>query len=171
MSKNAGKRSLRYDVRDETEQSIKDLNIDRANFREVPKNEWESVVKRFYYTFIDYERFPLKSFDSLGYLWLKFREGLHYTGHIQNGVNTKVWKEFVGKIDVLIPKENRPREYYYINDCGWVYEGRLHEIIQVIGDCTARIEDFYILPKRERFDWVVCYCGDGDSMGIYLREQ
>lgn len=167
MSKSNEKRSLRYEVRDEAEQSIKDLNIDRANFREVPKNAWENVIKRFYYTFIDYENYPK---IHLEYLWLHFREDLRYTGHIQNGVHTSDWTEFVGRIDELVPKENRPSEYYYINDCGWVYEGRLPEIMQVIEDCSARIEDFYILPKRERFDWVVCYCGDGDSMGIYLRD-
>lgn len=130
MPKSSIERSLRYEVRDEAEQSIKDLCIDRANFH----------------------------------------EGLRYTGHIQNGVDTADWTEFVSNIDKLVPKENRPNEYYYINDCGWVYEGKLPEIMRVIGDCSARIEDFYILPKRERFDWVVCYCGDGDSMGIYLRE-
>ncbi|MDE6726687.1 MAG: hypothetical protein K2J80_01970, partial [Oscillospiraceae bacterium] len=159
-------RSLRYDVRNEAEQSIKDLHIDRTNFHEAPKNEWEGVIKRFYYTFIDYEHYPK---IHLEYLWLHFRPELHYTGHIQNGIHTADWTEFVGKIDELIPKENRPNEYYYINDYGWVYEGKLPEIIQILGDCSAMIEDFYILPKREKFDWVVCYCGDGDSMGIYLR--
>ncbi len=158
---------FRYEVRNEAEQSIKDLHIDRASFHESPKNEWERVIKRFYYTFIDYENHPK---IHLEYLWLHFREALRYTKHIQNGVDTPDWTEFVGKIDELIPKENRPAEYYYINDQGWVYEGKLPEIIAVLGDCSGRVEDFYILPKRERFDWVVCYCGDGDSMGIYLRE-
>ena len=159
-------RRFRYMVRNEAEQSIKDLNIDRANFHEAPKSEWESVIKRFYYTFIDYEKFPKV---HLEYLWLHFRDELTYTGHIQNGIHTVDWTEFVGKIDELIPKSNRPAKYYYINDCGWVYEGKLPEIIKILGDCSGMVEDFYILPKREKFDWVVCYCGDGDSMGIYLR--
>lgn len=160
-------RGFRYEVRNETEQSIKDLRIDRKNFRETPKNEWERVIKRFYYTFIDYEKYPK---IHLEYLWLHFRPELRYEGHIQYGVHTADWTAFVKKIDELIPKENRPAEYYYINDWGWVYEGRLPEIIRILGDCSAKIEDFYILPKREKFDWVVCYCDDGDSMGIYLRE-
>ena len=159
-------RRFRYMVRNEAEQSIKDLNIDRADFHEAPKTEWKSVIKRFYYTFIDYKKYPKIHLD---YLWLHFRDELTYTGHIQNGINTGDWIEFVEKIDVLIPKENRPAEYYYINDCGWVYEGKLPEIIKILGDCSGMVEDFYILPKREKFDWVVCYCGDGDSMGIYLR--
>lgn len=159
-------RIVRYMVRNEAEQSVKDLNIDRANFHEAPKNEWERIIKRFYYTFIDYEHYPK---IHLEFLWLHFREDLHYTGHIQNGIDTADWTEFVGKIDEIIPKENRPAEYYYINDYGWVYEGKLPEIIHVLEDCTSLIEDFYILPKRERFDWAVCYCEDGDSMGIYLR--
>lgn len=167
MSKySSEERRFRYEVRNEAEQSIKDLNIDRANFREAPKTEWERVIKRFYYTFIDYESSPK---IHLEYLWLKFRPELKYIGSIQHGYHVDDWSEFVGRIDELIPKENRPAEYYYINDCGWVYEGKLPEIIRILGDCTGMVEDFYILPKRERFDWVVCYCDDGDSMGIYLR--
>ena len=156
----------RYMVRTEAEQSIKDLNIDRANFREVSKTEWERIIKQFYYTFIDHEHNPK---IQLGYVWLKFREGLHYAGRIQYGFDITDWEEFVGKIDELIPKKNRPAEYYYINDSGWVYEGKLSEIIRVLGDCSGLVEDFYILPKRERFDWVVCYCGDGDCMSIIKR--
>lgn len=156
-------RRIRYETRNEAEQSIKDLHIDRANFREVPKGDWEKVIKRFYYTFIDYVHYPK---IHLHYLWLHFRSDLHYTGHIQNGIHTADWTEFVAEIENIIPKENRPREYYYINDSGWVYEGKLPEIIQVLGDCSGLVEDFYILPKRDRFDWVVCYCGDGDCMSI-----
>ena len=166
MSRYYDERRFRYEVRNEAEQSIKDLNIDRANFHEAPKTEWERVIKRFYYTFIDYKKYPKIHLD---YLWLHFRDELTYTRHIQNGYNTDDWTEFVCKINELIPKENRPAEYYYINDCGWVYEGKLPEIIKILGDCTGMVEDFYILPKHERFDWVVCYCGDGGSMGIYLR--
>lgn len=159
-------RRFRYEVRNEAEQSVKDLNIDRASFHEAPKIEWERVIKRFYYTFIDYQKYPK---IRLNYLWLHFRSELTYTGHIQNGIHTASWTEFVGKLDELIPKSDRPAEYYYINDCGWVYEGKLPEIIKILGDCSSMVEDFYILPKREKFDWVVCYCGDGDSMGIYLK--
>lgn len=77
-------RRFRYEVRNEAEQSVKDLNIDRATFHEAPKNEWERVIKRFYYTFIDYEKHPK---IHMHYLWLHFRENLIYTGHIQNGVH------------------------------------------------------------------------------------
>lgn len=156
---------FRYEVRNEAEQSIKDLNIDRANFHEAPKTEWERIIKRFYYTFMDRE---YNQEIQLAYLWLKFREGLHYTERIQYGFDITDWTEFVGKLDELIPKENRPAEYYYINDGGWVYEGKLPEIISVLGDCGL-VGDFYILPKREKFDWVVCYCEDGDCMSMIRR--
>ena len=134
-------RRYRYVVRNEAEQSVKDLNIDRANFHEAPKTEWERIIKRFYYTFIDHEHNPK---IQLAYVWLKFREELHYMERIQYGVDTKDWEEFVGKLDELIPKKNRPAEFYYINDSGWVYEGKLSEIIRVLGDCSGLVEDFYI---------------------------
>lgn len=159
-------RRYRYDLRNEAEQSIKDLHIDRANFHEVGKLDYERIIKQFYYTFIDYEHYPE---IHLNYLWLHFREDLTYSGHLQNGFGAKDWVEFIGKIDEIIPQDNRPAEFYYINDCGWVYEGKLPEIMRVLEDCSNLVEDFYILPKRERFDWVLCYCGDGDSIGIYTR--
>lgn len=159
-------RQYRYDLRNEAEQSIKDLNIDRANFHEVGKLDYERIIKQFYYTFIDYEHYPQ---IHLSYLWLHFREDLTYSKHSQNGFGSNDWTEFVGQIDEIIPKENRPAEFYYINDSGWVYEGKLPEIMRVLEDCSNLVEDFYILPKREKFDWVLCYCGDGDSMGIYTR--
>ena len=157
-------RRYRYEVRNEAEQSIKDLHIDRANFHEVGKLDYEKIIKQFYYTFIDHEHYPQ---IHLSYLWLHFREDLTYSGHLQNGIGANNWVEFVGKIDEIIPRENRPAEYYYINDSGWVYEGKLTEIMRVLEDCSNMVEDFYILPKREKFDWVLCYCGDGDSMGLY----
>ena len=156
----------RYELRNETEQSIKDLNIDRANFHEVGKLDYEKIIKRFYYTFIDYEHYPE---IHLSYLWLHFRDGLTHSGYVQNGIHTKDWIEFIRRIDEIIPQENRPAEFYYMNDSGWVYEGKLPEIIRVLEDVSNLVEDFYILPKREKFDWVLCYCGDGDSMSLYSR--
>lgn len=163
-------RQYRYEVRDEAEQSIKDLNIDRANFHEVGKLDYERIIKQFYYTFIDYEHHP----DiHLHYLWLHFRGDLKQSElvrYLGNGVDARGWINFVRKIDEIIPRENRPDEFYYINDSGWVYEGRLPEIIRILEDISGLVEDFYILPKREKFDWVLCYCGDGDCMSLYYRE-
>lgn len=162
-------KDFRYTVRDETEQSIKDLGIDRANFHEVGKLDYERVIKQFYYTFIDYKNHP----DiHLHYVWLHFRKGLEHKFCAQHGYHVNDWCKFIHMIDSeIIPKENRPAEYYLINDCAWVYEGKLPEILRVLED-AGMLEDFYILPKREKFDWVVCYCGDGDSLVIWkVREN
>ena len=159
-------RRYRYELRNETEQSVKDLNIDRANFHEVGKLDYEKIIKQFYYTFIDHEHYPE---IHLSYLWLHFRGELKHSDHVQNGYHIKDWIEFIRKIDDIIPKENRPAEFYYMNDSGWVYEGKLPEIMRVLEDVSNLVEDFYILPKREKFDWVLCYCGDGDSMSLYSR--
>lgn len=160
-------KDFRYMVRDETEQSIKDLGIDRANFHEVGKLDYERVIKQFYYTFIDYENHPN---IHLHYVWLHFRKDLDYKLGAQHGFDVTDWCEFIQTINNLIPKENRPAEYFVINDCGWVYEGKLPEILRILED-VVMAEDFYILPKREKFDWVVCYCEDGDSLVMYYNRK
>ncbi len=161
-------KDFRYIVRDETEQSIKDLGIDRANFHEVGKLDYERIIKQFYYTFIDYKNHPT---IHLHYVWLHFREDLEHRLCAQQGIDVEDWHEFFQMIDSdIIPKENRPAEYWLINDCSWVYEGKLPEILRVLED-VVMAEDFYILPKREKFDWVVCYCGDGDSLVIYYNRK
>ena len=158
-------RKIRYELRDETEQSIKDLNINRDNFHEVSKLEYEDVIRRFYYTFCDYENHPE---IHLNYLWLHFRAELHNSKSIWN--RNMSWAEFISKIDEMIP-QNRPGEFYFMNSFGWVYEGKLSEIIQVLEDASGLLEDFYILPKKSQFAWVLCYCDDGDCMTLYSKEN
>lgn len=162
-------RKARYELRNETEQSIKSLGIDRANFHEVGKLEYKQVIKRFYYTFFDYKNRPNVPYEQLDYLWLNFREDLQHSKSIPYGFGNNDWTGFIARIDEIIPAENRPAEFYMINDCGWVYEGKLPEIIRVLENCSVLLEDFYILPKQERFDWTLCYCGDGDCMVLYTR--
>lgn len=158
-------REFRYSLRDETEQSVKDLRINRENFHEVSKLEYEGVIKRFYYTFCDYANRPEICLDML---CLRFRPELHRSKPVPN--RDMNWIEFIAKIDEIIP-EDRPDEFYFMNSFGWVYEGKLPEIMRVLEDASNLLEDFYILPKKARFAWVLCYCGDGDCMVLYTKEN
>lgn len=48
---------LKYWIRDEIEEIIKE-NIDRKQLGEYSKFKYEDVIKRFYYTYMDYEKYP-----------------------------------------------------------------------------------------------------------------
>ena len=49
---------FRYEKRNEIENIIKENNIDRDIFREVGKLDYEKVIKRLYYTFCNYQKYP-----------------------------------------------------------------------------------------------------------------
>ena len=54
---------------------------------------------------------------------------------------------------------------YMILSQGWVYEGYLKEILDVLGETDVLLEDFYIVSPV--FDWMVAYCEDGESAALY----
>ena len=45
-----------YRIRNEIENTIKEENIDRSKFHEVSKFSYESILRKFYYTFFDYDK-------------------------------------------------------------------------------------------------------------------
>ena len=87
---------FKYWIRDEIEEIIKEENIDRKRFGEYSKFKYEDVVKRFYYTFMDYEMFPKV---EMSYCWLKFRNSLQKENDIY--VNGE-WKYFLYQVGMLI---------------------------------------------------------------------
>ncbi len=153
---------LRDEIRQEIETIIKQENIDRNNFKETSKFEYQKVIHKFYYTFYDYKkcyRNPKPDSDiDLSYFWLHFREELKHSKSIICGD----WDKIIESIDTLIPQTCD--FYYLILDYGWVYEGKLKKIKKVLANTDFRLQDFYILPKRNKFNWVVCYCEDGDCL-------
>ena len=48
---------------------------------------------------------------------------------------------------------------------GWVYEGYIKEILDVLGETDGLLEDFYIVSPE--FDWMIAYCDDGESAALY----
>lgn len=154
-------RKVRYEARNEIEQIIKDGNIDRKNFKETAKNEYEKVIRKFYFTFCDHQNHPG---IHLNYVWLGLRKELMSDKPVRCGN----WEEYIDGIDKLIPENPKCGEYYLMTNYGWVYTGKLKEIKKVLKEATAAcFDDFYILPKKHEFDWVICHCDDGDCMVKY----
>ncbi|MBQ3566338.1 MAG: hypothetical protein IJA12_04085 [Oscillospiraceae bacterium] len=145
-----------YAMRDEIEQIIKDENIDRKYFYEVSKLKYEQIIRKFYFTFCDYKKYPI---IDLSYLWLRFRKELEFSEKIYF---YKDFKEFIEKISVLVPDNDDDRFYYLILDYGWVYEGKLKEIQNVLYCTSVLLEDFYIVSKK--FDWFIGHSDDGQSL-------
>ncbi|MBR3825096.1 MAG: hypothetical protein IKJ39_07840 [Lachnospiraceae bacterium] len=149
---------FRYWIRDEIEEIVKEENIDRKRFGECSKLKYEDVIKRFYYTYMDYEKYPK---IELSYCWLHFRDSIKKTNNIYvNGG----WEHFLHQIRVLI-EEKEDAKLYMILSQGWVYEGYIKEILDVLGETDGLLEDFYLVSRD--FDWMIAYCDDGESAALY----
>lgn len=150
--------TFRYEERNEIENIIKENNIDRDIFHEVGKSDYEKVIKRLYYSFCNYQKYPE---IQLPYMWTRFRKGLKQTELIRTDWNN--WDTYVDNIRYLIPEDkNMAVKYYLVVDGGWVYEGSLNGIIKVLYDYPVIMDDFYIFPKD--YSWSLVHCDDGECM-------
>ncbi len=145
-----------YAMRNEIEQIIKDENIARKSFFEVSKLRYEEIIRKFYFAFCDYKKYPR---IDLSNLCLRFRKELELSEKVYFYNN---FKEYIEKISELVPDNDNDRLYYLILDYGWVYEGRLKEIQMVLYCTSVSLQDFYIISKN--FDWFVCHSDDGQSL-------
>lgn len=150
---------IRYWIRDEIEEIIKEEQIDRSRFHEASKLEFESIIRKFYYAFFAYEENEeYKGFD-LSYAWLRLHKRLHKT-EITRWYDD--WTEYITFIESLIPEEQKDAEFFLILEEGWVYEGFLTEIGAVLLETDALLKDFYVVSKK--FDWMIVHCDDGECM-------
>lgn len=151
---------FRYWIRDEIEEIVKEENVDRSRFHEASKLEYESIIRKFYYSFCDYENHPKV---HLEYVWLHFHERLKHSEPFRCGD----WCEYIGGIETLIPEEQRSRQFYLIQSDGWVYEGYVKEIMTVLSEVDGLIDDFYVVSKH--FDWFIAHTDDGDCMVYFYK--
>ena len=149
---------IRYEMRNEIENIIKQFNIDRAKYHEAGKNHYDKVIRKLYYTFCDYTKYP--SMEQLTYMWTRFRNDLKRTDMIR--ADQDDWSEYIHKIDNLIPEKNLIALYYLIVDGGWVYEGELNEIKKVLLAYPITMDDFYLFTKD--YSWLISHCEDGECM-------
>jgi len=149
---------LKYWIRDEIEEIIKEENIDRNRFGEFSKLNYEHILKKFHYTFMDYYKYPK---IELSYCWMHFRPALMMEKQVfVNGD----WIKFMQQVSAMI-EQNRDRKLYMLLSQGWVYEGHKKEIFNVLRETDYLLEDFYIFSPD--FDWLVSYCDDGEVAALY----
>ncbi len=148
---------VRYWIRDEIEEIVKEENIDRNRFGEFSKFQYEEIIKRFYYTYVDYVKYPK---IELEYCWLRFRASLNKGNDICVRGD---WNQFLRQLWDLT--EEKEIKLYMILSQGWVYEGYAKEIFEVLGETDGLLDDFYIVSPK--FDWMISYCDDGETAALY----
>lgn len=160
MGLNVKRKPERYRVRDEIEEMIKEENIDRSKFHEVSKFSYESILRKFYYTFFEYDknvRYSEPEKIDLSYAWLRFRKDLKHSDTIILHYNDTD----MDSVKKLVPNYSDDKICFGIVEDGWVYEGEISEMLTAFSEIYF-ITDFYIISKK--FDWVVVNCEDGESI-------
>lgn len=152
-------KSLKYEIRMEIEEIVKEKSVDRRLFYEYSKTKWQKVINEFYYAFVDYEKYPRV---ELNYCWLHFREELHKIGCVSLGIG---WECMLEKIKELFPYDWNKKIYLILSQ-GWVYEGYIDSIIDVLKEIGFS-DDFYIVTPQ--FDKFAAYCDDGECLVFYEK--
>ncbi len=150
----------RYWIRTEIEEIVKEKSIDRKRFYEYPKTKYQKVINRFYYAFVDSKKHPGV---ELSYCWLHFREELNKIDCVHEAVG---WKCMLEKIKERLPYDWNKKLYLILSD-GWVYEGYIDSIIDVLGEVDGLLDDFYIVTPQ--FDKFAAYCDDGGCLVFYEK--
>lgn len=160
-----GSKPSTYIIRDEIETIVKNNKIDRIRFHEYSKLGYADIIKRFYYGFVDFEKFPYQK-EKLSYLWLHFRKELTNT-ILCGGVNSSL-ENNLHKIDEYLRDRNEEKLFLILSE-GWVYEGYPDEMLSVLGSIDFLIEDFYIISTG--FTWCIAYCDDGNCSVLYRKDK
>lgn len=160
MGLNIKRRPERYRVRDEIEETIKEEHIDRSKFHEVSKFSYENILRKFYYTFFEYDRNSRYSEPQkidLSYAWLNFRKSLNHSETICLHYDERD----IDSVKKLVPDYSDSKKCFGIVADGWVYEGEISSILTAFSEIYFKT-DFYIISKK--FDWVVVNCEDGECL-------
>lgn len=150
-------------TRRELEDIVKAKQLDRRRFHEASKLEYESIIRRFYYSFADHEQ---RLEITLNCNLFPFHGRLERSELVVWGVPSETgrleWDEFIHSISSLVPENDIDHRMYLITGDGWVYEGYIPEIISVLTATGGMLVDFYIVPMK--YDWIIVFSEDGDSL-------
>ena len=155
------RKQIRYQMRNEIETIIKEKHIDRNLFHEVSKFSYAQIFRKFYYTFCTHDKSDNCTVNPelmQSYMWLRFRNNLTNAELYRVGN----WKDAMHHLYDMIPEHDDSMFYYLITDGGWLYEGTLPAVIEILLEYPPDMEDFYLFPKH--YEYVVAYCDDGECM-------
>lgn len=158
------KKSMRFWIRDEIEEIIKEENIDRSRFYEYSKFRYQDIINKFYYTFCDYKNFVTDRI-RLEYHNLHLRKNLNNC-IIAGFFQCADWLDYLEKIRAEIADDGK---LYLILSEQWVYEGYLNEIITVLSETDCWLQDFYIVSPK--FDWFVVHDYIEDCAEMYRQNN
>lgn len=147
--KTTGRKPVRFWIRDEIEEIIKDKNIDRTRFHEYSKLRHRGIIQKFLSSFCIRKGAATRQ-ESLEGMSLCFIPSLE-NRVIDCFFRTDNWNEYLNSIRQEIP-QGVDRLFLLLEE-GWVYEGCVDELFAVLGECSGNLEDFYIVSTR--FDWFI----------------
>lgn len=153
-------KKLRFWVRDDIEEIIKDKDIDRTHFHEFSEKYIEKTIRKFYSTFLDIKNYSALVI-SLSYNSMHYRTNLKHEC-IDCFFRTGDWCEYMKTIKDAVP--NKEQKLFLILCDGLVYEGEIDEMFTILNE-SACIQEFYIVSSK--FDWFIVVSDVEDSAFIY----
>lgn len=139
-------------LRDEIEQIIKDLKIDRKKFFEVSIHTYKQITKRIESAFVD----KSKQWDS-DIHWANMG---HYRPNLKCiATEYNNWSSWTATLSNVIPSPDNSL-YLLLEDTKnyqpkyWLYEVYLREMILVLGE-SEMLDDLYIVSKK--YDWLISW--------------
>lgn len=147
-------------IRKQTEQIIKEQNLDRSRAFEVQKLRYPAILRRIEETFV--ARGGGIHWSNMGY----FRPDLPCA--FRSVAGNPLWYH---NLAAVVPSPGEP-VYLLLEDCKgyqpkyWLYEMYLPELITVLDEIPG-LDDFYIVSKKyqwlisENHEEIAAFVGDG----------
>ena len=152
------KRPFRSWSRVEIEEIIKEKNIDRARFAEYSKTEYQAIINRFYYAFVNHNSTSKVKVQGA---WNNLRNSLSKVDFVSED---KGWYEMLDSMKSSFAK-NCDTKCFLLLDDGWLYEGYIEEVVNVLREIDGFIEAFYIFTHG--FDFLYSYSSDSRGYVLY----
>ena len=103
-------KSVKYWIRAEIEEIIKEKSVDRERFYEYSKTNYQKIINGFYYAFVDYKKYPKV---ELSYCWLHFRQELKEIDCVSETIG---WEGMLAKIKERLSYDWNKKVYLILSD-------------------------------------------------------